>query len=503
MKMTKLNKSKTIETISLESLRKYTTINCIPLVVEIGKVLGLNLKNYCKVKSLTHYYELKAIINNINSTVSVKASEKAGRALEWKNESQEIQSFLCTQLKSNATQRCTTKAGIEFNGILHGTIKSHECSPTETCPVCGGTGTCSTCNGNKKIVCPICDGEIQCVACEGTGIYTCRHCGGTGTCPDCGGDGEVTCPDCDGNGVITCPDCDGEGVVTCPDCDGWGNYIDESCNNCGGTGYSDWGNNKKCHVCNGTGRYVVKCRRCKGKGTIRCWECGGEGTVECERCDGEGIIKCRKCNGSGSCSHCHGEGGFKCKACGGTGVCGKCKGKGEIWCPDCHGTGICSTCKGEKLVKCSRCNGTGVYQTFTEYTLIESSTVKELCSFTDIDFNKISGDLCYNDIVYDFSANKANIYNLEEVVNTAGVCTNVLKEWLALDKNTVFINNNLANDYFQLNLELYKIPITKIVFECNSKKYTIWVVGNDKIIFYDKMPNLGDKIWGRFKNLFS
>ena len=497
-----LHEANKMNTISIRSLRNYTTASCEPLVVEIGNALGVNLKTYCKVKSLAHYYELKAIINNINSTISVKESEKAGNTLKWKNESQEISSFSSAQLKSNATQRCTTKDGTEFNGILYGTIRSHECSPTETCHVCGGTGVCSTCNGSKRIVCPVCNGEIQCVTCEGTGIYTCKHCEGSGVCPDCGGEGSITCPDCDGDGILTCPDCDGDGSITCPDCGGTGNYIDEQCYKCGGTGYYTW--EKKCNVCNGTGQYVVECRRCKGDGYIKCRECGGSGTVECERCDGEGIIKCRKCKGSGTCSHCHGEGGFKCKACGGTGVCGKCKGKGDIWCPDCQGAGICSTCEGEKLVKCTRCNGTGVYQTFMEYTLIEFSTERKLCSFPVTDFDKISGDLCYNDIVYDFSANRANIYNLEHVVNYAsGLCANELKEWLALDKNTVLINNNLANDYFQLNLELYRIPVTEIVFECNSKNYTVWIVGNNKILFYDKKPNWGDKILGRLKNLFS
>ena len=524
----KLHKDKKLDTISLQSIRSYSTTDCVPLLVEIGKIFGVDFKTYCKVKSLVHNYELKAFIGKVNSTISLKMIEKAGNTLEWKDEPSEIHSYSSMQLRNNAIQRKISGKTIEYKGILYGSVKSHECSPIEICPVCEGTGVCQECNGAKRITCPVCYGETKCVACDGTGIYTCRNCEGTGICPDCGGNGSIacpncggegiiTCPDCDGYGVITCPDCDGYGVITCPDCDGTGNYIDEPCTKCGGTGYYTW--EKKCYACNGTGQYVVECRRCKGGGEITCRECDGEGTVECEKCDGEGtlecrkchgngVIKCKECKGNGTCSHCHGKGSFQCKACGGTGVCGKCKGKGDIWCPACHGTAKCSNCQGEKHVKCSRCNGTGVYQTFTEYSLKETVTTRNMCSFSlnDTCFDEIKGDLCYDDVVYDFFGNKANVYNLEYAVDsTSGVCVNLLKEWLALDKNSILVDDKLVKECFQLRLRLYKIPMTKIVLEYKSNEFTIWIVGNNKILCYDNIPDItiGDKIIAKFRNLFS
>lgn len=473
--MVHLQKSNSISHLSLAKIRSYSTDNSKELIDAIGKEVGKNLASSCSVISIFHNWNVKAIIKETTSKVTVKLKEQPGDELTHKDEPTELNGFSYEQLKILGVKRNGVCAG-----ILNGTIETHQCETTIDCPDCNGSGICRTCEGNKQIVCPVCEGNKECVSCGGTGRYTCENCEGDGECPECN------------DGWYVCDECYGEGTVTCPDCGGSGNYIDETCNSCGGSGYYG---DKECRTCHGTGRFVRECRRCDG-----------DGKIDCENCDGEGGWPCKECHGTGKCSHCNGEGHFKCKACDGTGKCGKCKGKGKIWCPDCHGKGICFKCKGEKVVTCPRCNGTGKYQSFVEYEIgKEKETIKNLCSLPirDSDIPDVDGDLCFNGIVYEFFAKKASIFDVDSAVSSVHDSNStIIKKWLSLENHPQYDTKNIPNDYMNIHADVYRIPASKIVLKCNSKEYNVYIVGNNRIIYYDQLPSWTASIIGKIGKLF-
>lgn len=472
--MPNLHKSNELKLISLAKVRCSSAKDSKELISAIGKAVGKNLVSSCTVTSVSHAYEVRAKIIEKRSTVRLNMKELPGNTLVYKDEPIELYKFSFDLLK-----KLGKRQGNVYTGILHGTIQLHKCEKEIECPSCSGTGICSSCEGNKQVTCPVCEGNKECISCGGTGKYTCENCEGDGICPECD------------DGWYTCEWCYGSGTITCPDCGGSGNFIDETCNKCGGSGYFG---NQECRVCNGTGRFVRECRKCDGKGNI-----------DCDNCDGEGGWTCKECHGSGKCSHCHGKGCHKCKACDGTGKCGKCKGKGKIWCPDCHGKGVCFECKGEKKVTCPRCDGLGEYQSYTEYSIDEERVyVTDRCSIPieKEDITTISGDMCFNDVVYDFFAKKSNIFNIDSVEKSlTGVNVNPIKEWFSLDNYPSF-KKDVADDYMNISAEVYKFPISKIVLNCNSKDYCVYVVGNNLTVYYQGLPSWGAGIAGRIRKLF-
>lgn len=476
-----LKKSKTLTGLSLSELNGVKVRNSKKLIKEISNVLDTDLASSCTVESVLHYQGVKAQILNIKSKVALNEQIKPGTSLVYKNEPTELYKFTYNQLKYSAQQK-----GHIYSGILNGTVKVHDCAKTVACPDCSGTGICHDCEGKKKVTCPVCDGDLECVACNGTGIYTCRNCDGDGVCPDCD------------EGWVTCDDCDGDGTIDCPDCNGTGNYIDDVCNRCGGSGWYAY--DKECNACNGTGRYVVKCRRCRGKGEIKC-----------SNCDGDGGWDCNSCHGSGVCSHCHGSGGFTCKACDGTGTCGKCRGKGEIKCPTCHGKGTCYNCKGKKEVSCPKCEGTGFFQSYTQYSLTESKSVKEFCALSiasekefcplniaEKDIAEIEGDVCYNNVLYCMFAKQAEVYDLQTLKECLGGNEEIINKWFTLEKQGKPENE----DYLNTTVKVYRIPVTAVKLKCREKAYHVYIVGNNRIVYYDDLPWIGARILGRFTKLF-
>lgn len=469
MLMNKLTKAQDLKYISLAKIKSSTTNNCKELINAISVAVNKKLASNCSVVSIQHSVEVKAIIKNKTAKVQIENKEEPGSNLIKTNEPKELHYFSYENLKKAAK----LNNGV-YRGKLYATIETNTCNPKIDCPDCNGLGICSHCDGNKQVTCIICDGKTECISCEGTGRYTCKNCRGEGSCPKCD------------HGWVTCNECEGDGTDTCEDCGGSGNYIDSFCNHCDGSG--EYRPGVTCHTCNGTGRYVVECRKCHG-----------EGTVDCDNCDGEGGWNCNKCNGSGKCSNCKGDGTVTCKACKGSGTCGKCRGKGKIWCPECHGKGICFNCKGDKLIICPRCNGLGNFQSFTEYSFTEKENEKQLFSFPipQIYYSQVYGNLCYDGIIYDFFAKKTSVLNNVAAENSLnGIHSKTLKKWLSLDSISIFGNVNITDDYLNTYVEIYNIPVTKVVIKQKSTTYPIWIIGEKLLVFYENLPRLG--FWGIF-----
>lgn len=96
-------------------------------------------------------------------------------------------------------------------------------------------GTCSMCNGSGARECNYCNGGTKnCTFCHGSGtvVVSCPGCGGRGfqegdRCPDCGGSRKVqeTCDNCSGTGTTVCGSCEGRGITECFGCSGTGQTV--------------------------------------------------------------------------------------------------------------------------------------------------------------------------------------------------------------------------------------------------------------------------------------
>lgn len=469
-----LHRSGIISNMSLEDIKKVCVQNSEQLVEKLGKVVDQNLKELCSVVNIAHFDGYKIQINNKEASVEQSVDEEPGSKLKRTDEPTELQFFSYEQLKKSAHY-----SDGYYRGKLYGTIELCVCGKTIDCPDCSGSGNCSTCGGSEKVTCPVCEGNKECVSCNGTGRYTCQNCDGDGECPECD------------SGWYTCDECGGDGTVDCPECDGSGIYIDDSCKYCGGTGYI---RDKTCRHCGGSGRFERICKRCDGCGRIRCGTCAGNGGW-----------RCKACNGTGKCSHCRGVGSFTCKACHGKGHCGKCRGKGKVWCPDCKGTGKCVGCTGTGQITCPRCKGLGEYQTYNSYKLSDvKETVRLLCSLPvdDKDFDCITGETCYEGVVYDFFAGRASVFNDQSVVKCVpDDRKELIQKWISLKQNS-FTEDKINADYIHTEAVLTKFPITKILFVCNNKHFTIYIVGNSKVVFCNRLPDLSDRFIVWMKNTF-
>ena len=140
-----------------------------------------------------------------------------------------------------------------------------------------------------------------------------------------------------------------------------------------------------------------------------------------------------------------------------------------------------------------------------EYTFEENEMSKLFCSLP-IGQNNIAdiiGNICYEGVIYDFFAQKANIHNTTDVIKTlSGQQSDVLQQWIAIEKNSTFSKDTVNNDYLNTHIRLMKILVTKVVFNCNSSNFNVYIVGNSQIVFYDKLPGFKDSFIGGFKKLF-
>lgn len=189
------------------------SLNNDKILEAISKVLNLDIRNSCSVKSIVHTYEYKVHIVNKTSKVDVGRSETPGNTLKRTNAPTKLHYFNYEELKRSASLN-----NGKYRGILYGTIEHYSCDKQTSCPQCSGTGICKSCDGEKQIDCPVCHGFKECVSCSGTGKYTCTNCEGNGLCPECN------------EGWCTCETCQGDGEVECPDCNGTGDFINEECN---------------------------------------------------------------------------------------------------------------------------------------------------------------------------------------------------------------------------------------------------------------------------------
>jgi RecJ-like exonuclease len=82
---------------------------------------------------------------------------------------------------------------------------------------------------------------------------------------------------------------------------------------------------EKCAECEGSGKTMVTCRTCNGRGNEICTLCGGIGAIRKRDNFGDTFSTCQKCEGKGDylCTNCHGDKEVKAR-------CFVCDGKGKV-----------------------------------------------------------------------------------------------------------------------------------------------------------------------------
>ncbi|MDI6732666.1 MAG: hypothetical protein QME16_01870 [Planctomycetota bacterium] len=121
-------------------------------------------------------------------------------------------------------------------------------------------------------------------------------------CLYCYGSTDLLCADCEGTGkqLLKCDICSGKGE--CKYCRGTTKVV---CSTCGGSGEETYiggpqgFHTKTCRTCKGNKH--IKCRKCKDL-PGRCHFCAGKGTVlgkKCAVCEGNGLVSCKTCKGDG------------------------------------------------------------------------------------------------------------------------------------------------------------------------------------------------------------
>jgi hypothetical protein len=147
----------------------------------------------------------------------------------------------------------------------------------------------------------------------------------------------------------------------------------------------------------------------------------------------------------------------------------------------------------------------GKYQSYTEYSLCDNETKRKLCSLpiNERYIESADGECIYNDVVYDFFAGRANIYDDKSILKQVSYDKlEIIKDWISIEKNSTFTKDKIGKDYLNTKAELTKLPVSKIVLRCNSTNYSIWVVGKNKVIFYDDLPSFAARVLGRLSRLF-
>lgn len=454
--------------LSFEQIWRYKTLKeCESILDLLALQTGKSMiKTGCRIKGVKHFYSYMTTIWQTIGTVMPGSGESPGVVLVKTEGSGNLTDYTYLQLKEMYSDE---------NTILRPSIVEHDCSETVDCETCNGTGVCAGCHGAKSIICPVCDGKKECPSCNGTGKYRCRHCDGTGECPDCDGDGTETCNRCDGDGEFDCRACNGTGQ--CSDCNGSGRYDN--------------------------GHRTVVCRRCKGTG--ECPTCnGGNYHFYCPVCDGDGDVSCGECNGTGKCHSCGGHGDVWCKACRGSGICGKCHGHSKIKCPDCSATGNCTVCDGSGKVKCPRCKGIGKYQTYVTFTIKESTDVEVRCLINckPENLQKIEGTILFEDTVYEMFRQYFIVHNYE------GSCENLdveyfnnYKCWLDFCRwNT---EDKTMDHYFRIKVKNVRFPITAVEMIAGDESFTVYIMGTNNVVFYDRLPSFSNRLFGFVKTIFN
>ncbi len=188
--------------------------------------------------------------------------------------------------------------------ILIASFTAIKAQVSHTCDICKGTGKeISKCSNHDCH-----NGAIYCKTCDFRGVIN-------NTCNNCGGSGQIAntvkkvCNDCNGERYFRmskqtpCSCRGGKRPITRY---GRTEYID--CSRCNGSGYLTEYYNAACRPCAGTGYKGTEivyntCYSCNGKGNISetCYTCNGKGCYPCSTCGGYARI-------STDCSECHGSG---------------------------------------------------------------------------------------------------------------------------------------------------------------------------------------------------
>lgn len=226
-------------------------------------------------------------------------------------------------------------------------------------------------------------------------------------------------------------------------------------------------------------------------------------SIEARNCEPEQL--CTLCRGTGKCYKCNGLGHQICFDCNGTkynttgkkygrgnnkfvrSVCITCEGRGVNKCNVCHESKTCNRCDGNGVETCIRCNGSSNYQSFKEiettyksfnvnYNFTSNKKLEEIIS-------KSINSIAFSDDIIEYENQSSILFdNIEKAQNI----NNHVKTLI----DSVELVSKIPNEekVGRINLTIENAPITIVNYTYNKEQYMISFVGENKLVYYDKIP---------------
>lgn len=245
-------------------------------------------------------------------------------------------------------------------------------------------------------------------------------------------------------------------------------------------------------------------------------------TVENHTCNP--IQRCGSCDGSGRCSSCNARGFNICSSCDGTGkkevsdgkyqngnpkhkkiACYSCHGSGRKPCGVCNGSAKCFHCDGNGKVTCKRCNGSSTYQSYKTYSNSFIAKEKRFCFSDDENLKEIVASSknkpAFEDELIEWETEDEILFDKREVAfkinHQSKELFDGIEEFAELTPSQKI---GRVYSYFET------VPITKINYLFEGEEFSIAIVGEDNLVYFETIPekhSYSKNFVGRIFDFFS
>ena len=178
-----------------------------------------------------------------------------------------------------------------------------------------------------------------------------------------------------------------------------------------------------------------------------------------------------------------------CKTCGGTGA----RNNSYETCSHCHGSGNCPRCHGTGKITCRRCEGSGWYQTFDVY---EAKSYVKKWHYISAEHLEEGMDMAdkrpvYKDIYKKWKyRDTVDFDRYEDVRKKTDADFGTSESFNKFEKAYVQASDasKTTDTPYSKSLEIGKVPVTKVDFMLNNNNYSLYILGDNRVVMCDNLP---------------